>query len=156
MYETLPNYVLLLICMLCSALCISLTRHMLFFYLLYIFPCVSIYELLFFCFWMSLTPCVPFYLLFCVFLSVCLPDHLTVLVSTVGALGFVFLMARVSVSVHMPVCNSFSLSFFLCLLGMVCMCIFFLAPIYVGITKWVSQCIHLSLYVCLLSMPAGE
>ena len=66
MYETLPSYVLLLICMLHSALCIYLTRHLLFF-LCHIYFSVSPFMSLSCCFWMSLTLCVPFCLYFCVY-----------------------------------------------------------------------------------------
>ena len=39
--------------------------------------------------------------------------------------------------------------------GIVCgSCLF--APIYAGITEWVSPCVHFSLYVSLLSMPVGQ
>lgn len=124
-----------------------------FFYLLYVFSCVSIYESLFCCFWMSLTLCAPFYLYFCVFLHE--PPGSISLYLCSGCLWDCVSEGMYLCFCIFP-CMYLPLSLFLSVpVGIVCgSCLF--APIYVGITEWVSQCVHFSLYVSLLSMPVGQ
>lgn len=113
MYETLPNYVLLLICMLCSAMCISLTRRVLFSICCIYFPVSPFMSLSFAaseCLWHSVSHSICIFVYFSV--SLLDPSHC---ISAVVASEIVFLRACISVSAFFPVCISLSLSFFLCL-----------------------------------------
>lgn len=149
----LPNYILPLICILCFALYVSLTKCGFFSYLLYICLCVSIYETLFFCFWVFLTPGVAVYLYFVYFFfcaSLIISPYQRLYS---GCLCVSVLLARV-LFLHVFLCISPYLFLFVPLV-MACVCFSCLfAPIYLSITKWVSQCVRFSL--SLLSMPVGD
>lgn len=126
MDEALPSYVLLLICMLHSALCISLTRHLLFFYVIYISLCLHLWVSLAAseCLWHAVSHSVC---VFCAFSSVSLPTA-SHCISIVAVSEFVMDGMHISFCIF-PLCSSLSLSFCACGYSLfVSVCVFLLLP----------------------------
>lgn len=125
MDETLPSYVLLLICMLHSALCISLTRHLLFFYVIYISLGLHLWVSLAAseCLWHAVSHSVCVFV--CIFL--CEPPHCISLY--LYRCLWVCCGWHAYLILHFPLCSSLPLSFCACGYGLfVSVCVFLLLP----------------------------